>query len=53
MVREETQHLGDLVHNEVDKSSAAMNIHLEPGKPKTDNSVDRKGSLKRFKSSSR
>lgn len=44
--------MGDLVYNTVDKSSASMNIHLEPGKLKTDNSVDRKGSVKRFKSSS-
>lgn len=53
MVLEETQHLGNLVYNAVDKSSASMNIHLEPGKLKTDNTVHRKGSLKRFKSSSR
>lgn len=49
----DTQHLGDLVYNKVDKSSASMNIHLEPGKMKTNNSADRKGSVKRYKSSSR
>lgn len=49
----DSQHLGDLVYNKVDKSSASMNIHLEPGKMKTNNSADRKGSVKRYKSSSR
>lgn len=50
---EDTQHLGDLVHDKVEESSASMNIHLEPGQLKTNNSVARKGSAKRFKSSSR
>lgn len=45
--------MGDLVSNKAGKSSASMNIHLEPGKLNTDNSVDRKGSGKRFKNLSR
>lgn len=44
--------MGDLVYNKVDKSSASVSVHLDPEKLKTDNSLDRNGLVKRFKSSS-